>query len=90
MTEETTVAPPEYDPIAKAYNAGYALPLVQWPEDATDEQRTPGVHHCPFADNQPEEKVAWLEGLRNALAAPTKDPAAILEEIDVALTEVKS
>lgn len=73
----------------KAYNAGKALPNVVWPEDATDEQLTPGVHHCPFSDDQPEEKRAWLNGLKARLTAPTKDPAAILEEINDELKGAK-
>jgi hypothetical protein len=69
----------------KAYKAGYALPTVQWPAEATDEQRTPGVHHCPFDARDPdqaEERAAWLEGLKDALSVPVKDPATILKEID--------
>jgi truncated hemoglobin YjbI len=66
---------------SKAYSAGRALPSVQWPEDATDEQRTPGVHHCPFAVGDPQ-RDEWLRGLKDALGAPTKDPAKIVKEIN--------
>lgn len=69
----------------KAYKAGYALPSVQWPEDATAELVTPGVHHCPFDalnPDQAEERAAWLAGLKARLELPTRDPAAILEEIN--------
>lgn len=69
----------------KAYKAGYALPNVQWPEGATDEQRTPGVHHCPFSTQQPEERAEWLKGLKDALEVPVRDPATILKEINDAL-----
>ena len=65
----------------KAYKAGYALPTVVWPPDATAEQRTPGVHHCPFAPGDPQRE-AWLKGLRDKLSEPTKDPSAVLKEIE--------
>lgn len=65
----------------KAYKAGYALPSVQWPEDATDRQRTPGVHHCPFSEGDPQ-RGEWLKGLRDALEGPAQDPATILREIN--------
>lgn len=67
--------------LSKPFKAGYALPSVQWPEEATDEQRTPGMHHCPFAPGT-EERKEWAEGLKAALGEPTKDPAEILKEID--------
>lgn len=73
----------------KAYKAGYALPSVQWPEGATDEQRTPGVHHCPFSEGDPQ-RVEWLKGLKDALGAPTQDPASILKEIDDELKGAKA
>jgi hypothetical protein len=67
---------------------------VEWPEDATREQRTPGVHHCPFDDDprkpdQLAQRKAWLEGLKARLSAPTKDPKEILSDIDAELKEAK-
>jgi len=65
-----------------AYEAGKHLPSVVWGPDATDEQRTPGVHHCPFDPRlQPEERKAWLEGLEDALGGDRYDPAVILKDI---------
>jgi len=75
--------------VAKARKAGYALPDIQWPEDATPEQLTPGIHHNPFSDEQPEEKQAWLEGLKERLSKPTKDPMEILADIDAEMKEAK-
>lgn len=65
----------------RAYKAGYRLPAVEWREGATDEQRTPGVHHCPFAPGDPL-RDEWLRGLKAALEAPTQDPATIIREIN--------
>lgn len=76
--------------VEKAYKAGFALPDVQWGEDATDEQRTPGVHHCPFDARNPDqagERAAWIRGLIDRLEAPTKDPAEVLKEAKAALKE---
>lgn len=50
----------------KAYDAGRALPRVAWPDDATDDQKRLGEHHCPFAEGDPQ-RDAWLRGLRDAL-----------------------
>ena len=70
----------------EAFRAGYALPSVQWPEDASDEQRTPGIHHCPFSNEfDPELRIAWAEGLKAALGQPTKDPTEIIAELDEAI-----
>jgi hypothetical protein len=82
----------------KAYQAGRALASVNWDQaiemhddmgkgvgidDAKARGRlfTPGVHHCPFAEDDPQRKH-WLRGLRERLAEPTQDPAAIIAEID--------
>ena len=67
--------------LEKAYKAGRALPSVQWPDDASDEQRTPGPHHCPFSPGDPQREQ-WLQGLRDALTGPTQDPATIIKQID--------
>lgn len=75
-------------PEEMAYKAGYALPSVNWPEDATDEQRQPGMHHCPFNPDLPEqadEAQAWAKGLRDALGRPVKDPAEVIAELDAVI-----
>ena len=75
------MAKPTKEALEKAYNAGHALPGVQWPDDAPDELRTPGPQHCPFSVGDPQRE-RWLEGLRDALGGPTKDPAKIIKQID--------
>ena len=75
--EVVELRPPE----DQAYKAGYALPNVVWLPDATPEQRTPGVHHCPFAPGDPQREY-WLRGLKDALTAPVRDPKQIINEID--------
>jgi len=71
-----------------AYKAGHSLPNIQWGDDATDAQKTPGVHHCPFDPRDPEqqeEREQWLLGLKDALGTPTQNPQDILDEIDAEL-----
>lgn len=82
----------------KAYNAGYALPTVDWSPalamhdelgdgtgisdaKARTQLLTPGPHHCPFAEGDPQ-RDHWLRGLRARLTEPAKDPAAIVADID--------
>lgn len=64
----------------KAYNAGKASLTIVWGPDATDEQRRPGMHHCPFAEGDPQ-RIAWAKGLEDALGGDRFDPATILREI---------
>lgn len=69
----------------KAFKAGAALPSVQWPADATDDQRRVGEHHCPFSPGDPQ-RTAWLQGLADALGkqvvAGAEAPAVILQRIN--------
>jgi hypothetical protein len=69
----------------RAYKAGYALPSVNWTpvlDVTTPEQRTPGVHHCPFAEGDPL-RAHWMNGLRARLSEQEPyDPAAIIEHIE--------
>jgi hypothetical protein len=69
------------EPLDMAYRAGKHLPSVVWGPDATDEQRTPGMHHCPFSPGT-EERAEYARGLKDALGGDRYDPAAILKEID--------
>jgi hypothetical protein len=64
----------------KAYNAGKASLTIVWPDDATDEQRTPGMHHSPFPPGDPQ-RAEWARGLQDALGGNQYDPATILKEI---------
>ena len=75
--------------LGKAYKAGYALPGIEWPQDATDEQKTPGVHHCPFSPGDPQ-RDEWLKGLKDRLTGPKDDPAAIVKQIDAELNGGKA
>lgn len=87
------MAEPTKKALEKAKNAGASLPYVQWPKGATRRQRTPGVHHNPFDMRDPDQQAegrAWLEGLREVLAAPTQDPAEIVGDIDDALKGAKA
>lgn len=66
----------------KAYNAGKHSLTIEWGPDASDEQRRPGMHHCPFPlDSHPEERAEWAKGLQDALGGDRYDPATILKEI---------
>lgn len=71
-----------------AYRAGRDAVSIVWNDDATDDQQTPGEHHCPFGLDQPEQRAAWLEGLADALEQPKFNPASIVrtlrDEIKVA------
>ena len=85
--------------LEKAYQAGRALPSIDWDpaiqlhddlgkgtgiepgDEAEAKLRTPGVHHCPFAEGDPQ-RDAWLRGLRDRLKEPTEDPATIVAAID--------
>lgn len=66
----------------KAYQAGKTLPDVQWPDDLElpPEKRVLGVHHCPFAEGDPQREM-WLKGLRDRLEEPAADPKKVLAEI---------
>lgn len=63
-----------------AYDAGKHSLTIQWPPDATDEQRRPGMKHCPFSEGDPQ-RVEWAKGLEDALGGDRFDPATILREI---------
>jgi len=69
-----------------AYDAGRAFMAIQWPEDAPEEQRKPGVQHCPFPEGDPQ-RAEWLRGLQDALGGNETDRATILKEIS---DEIKS
>ena len=60
-----------------AYDAGHALPTVQWPDDATPDQRRIGEHHSPFDPNGDDDQRAqhqhWLRGLRDAMSERMED-----------------
>lgn len=65
-----------------AYKAGYALPSVVWPDDATDDQKRVGVHHCPFAEGDPQ-RTHWLKGLRDSLEEPDpRERANLVKRLD--------
>lgn len=64
-----------------AFEAGKHSLSIVWGPDATDEQRQPGMHHCPFSTDQPEERAEWARGLEEALGGDRYDPAKILREI---------
>lgn len=66
--------------LEKAYKAGKASLSIVWGDDATDEQRRPGMHHCPFPPGDPQ-RVEWARGLQDALGGDTFDPATIQKEI---------
>ena len=55
-----------------AYKAGYALPRVTFPEEITSEHRALGLHHCPFAEGDPQ-RAAWARGLQDALTEQIAD-----------------
>lgn len=57
-----------------AYDAGRALPRVEWPDEIPVEQRQVGEHHCPFAEGDPQRE-AWLRGLRDSLSEQLDDKA---------------
>lgn len=66
-----------------AYKAGYALPAINFDalEAVPKEQRVPGVHHCPFAEGDPQREH-WLRGLADRLdGADSYDPAAVAAEV---------
>lgn len=63
-----------------AYEAGRAAASVVWPDDATDEQRELGPHHCPFGEDAAAERAAWLTGLADALEAPLA-PANVVKSL---------
>ena len=48
----------------KAYNAGKASLSIVWPDDAADDQRRPGMHHCPFALDDPQRQ-SWRKSRMN-------------------------
>ena len=64
-----------------AYRAGRDAVSIVWDDDATDEQQTPGEHHCPFGLDQPEQRAEWLRGHADALEAPKFNPATIVRSI---------
>jgi hypothetical protein len=64
-----------------AYKAGKQSLSIVWGEDATDEQRTPGMHHCPFSPGDPQREE-WARGLKDALGGDRFDPATILKQIN--------
>ena len=65
-----------------AYDAGRALTRVVWPDDATDDQKALGEHHCPFAVGDPQREP-WLRGLRDSLRAEDdQDRTVLLRRID--------
>jgi hypothetical protein len=92
-TDESTT--PQKSPEDMAYAAGYRLPDVQWPAELDEDDtrdlsklQTPGVHHNPFDLRVPEQKaeaVAWLQGLKDRLTAPTRSPEEIVSDIDAAI-----
>jgi hypothetical protein len=66
---------------AAAYEAGRVSTRIVWPDDATDEQQTPGEHHCPFGLEAPEERAEWLRGLADELEEPKLDRAATVQRL---------
>jgi hypothetical protein len=66
----------------QAYNGGRSLASVtEWPDSVPAELRGPGLHHCPFAEGDPQREH-WLQGLRDGLDEPRPDPADVLKQID--------
>lgn len=63
-----------------AYDAGRRLPSFDFGEDATEEQRTLGEHHCPFERGDPQ-RDAWLRGVRDGLG-DTKERASLAKRLD--------
>lgn len=66
--------------LQKAYNAGKHSLTIVWGPDATDDQRRPGMHHCPFPEGDPQ-RDEWARGLADALGGDRYDPATILREV---------
>lgn len=67
-----------------AYDAGKHSVTIVWPPDSEvpEDKQVPGAHHCPFdPQRQPEERIAWLKGLEDALGGDRFDPATILKSI---------
>jgi hypothetical protein len=68
-----------------AYRAGSKALAISWPDtsELPEEQKVPGPHLNPFGDDRPEERQAWLEGLRDGLEGRVAyDPATIVKEIN--------
>jgi hypothetical protein len=66
-----------------AYKAGYALPGIDFDqlEAVPEDKRFPGVHHCPFDDDDPQADE-WKKGLADALEKRASyDPAELAAEI---------
>ena len=66
-----------------AYRAGTKVLSVDLSAIPDEEKRKPGAHLNPFGNDRPEEKQAWLQGLRDALEGKASyEPATVLKEIN--------
>ena len=71
------------DETEAAYRAGTKVLAADFSSIEDPEKATPGTHLNPFGDDRPDERDAWLEGLRDALEGKVAyDPATILKQID--------
>lgn len=66
-----------------AYRAGSKVLSVDLSAIPDEKKRKPGAHLNPFGNDRPEEKQAWLQGLRDTLEGKASyDPATLLKEIN--------
>jgi hypothetical protein len=78
--KEATVVSDETE---AAYRAGSKVLAADFSSIEDPEKASPGVHLNPFGDDRPEERDAWLNGLKDALEGKTSyDPATIIKEIN--------
>ena len=61
---------------SKAYAAGRAAHNVQWPEGTPDEVKAPGLHHCPFAEGDPQREE-WLKGYAEVIEEQRISPTIV-------------
>lgn len=61
-----------------AFKAGRLAHTIVWPDDMPDEQKAPGVHHCPFPEGDPQ-RAEWLRGYADVIERQAISPTIVKE-----------